>query len=128
MVHVQRPIEVDGHHLVPEWFLGLQEEGPGVPAGIVDQHLDRAQFVLDTFDRHMHPGVIGDVDAIAAGATARCLDLTDQTVSGVGIEVEHRNHRAFFGEAFADGAANAAGTAGHYYDLFLQSFHLEQPQ
>ena len=115
VVGVERTIEIDADDLVPEILVGLQERHRPVPAGVVDENPDRADFRLDLRDRAIDRGAVADIDGVGRDRRLRrqfrCL------MSGVGIDVENRDLAAFFRQPKGDGAADALAAAGN--DCYL---------
>ena len=74
----ERALEVGVDHLVPVG-LGLLEHALGHgDAGVVDQHVDRAERVLDGRDRALDARVVGDVERNARDPAAGICDLALQ--------------------------------------------------
>ncbi|MCY1368279.1 hypothetical protein D9M69_552500 [compost metagenome] len=124
MVHVQRASEVDGDELVPLGGLGLGEGLEHVPAGVVDQHVDRAEALHHGGHGRVDAGAVGDVAAEGLGLAAVGADLRGHRFGGLEVHVEHRHAGAVLGETAAGGAADAATAAGDDHCLVLKSLHL----
>ncbi len=74
----ERALEVGVDHLVPVG-LGLLEHALGHrDAGVVDQHVDRAERVLDARDRTLDARVVDDVQRDACDPAASSGDLALQ--------------------------------------------------
>ena len=89
--------------LVPEGLAGLKEEVELVPAGGVDQDLDRAELALNPGDRRVHRVVVGHVQVHGERRFGR----------GVLDDVARRDAVPVGGEGGDDRAADPAGSAGH---------------
>src|SRR5690606_28497873 len=117
VVHVQRAVQVDRDDLLPQREVGLQERHRAVPAGVVDQHVDRAGGRGELRERVGDLAGLADVDAVRPGAPAGGGD----GVAGVGaagrVQVEDADPAAFVGESYRDGAPDAAAGAGDDRDL-----------
>ncbi len=91
----KRAGQIDGDELVPLGGLGLDEGPEHVPAGVVDQHVDRAELGFDRGDRCIDVGPLGDVAGEGFGDPAGGPDVGGDLLGGVEIEVEHGDLGAF---------------------------------
>ena len=106
VVHVQRAGQVDGDQLVPLGRLGLGERLEHVPAGVVDQHVDRPERRLGRGDRAstLARSVMSQPKAWAAPPLV--ADAGGDLLGRASIQVEHGDACAFAGEAPAGRAAD----------------------
>lgn len=126
-MHVERADKIDGDELLPLRWLGLDEGAEHVPAGVVDQDVDRAEFRLCRADRRIDVGPLGDVAGERRGDPAGLLDPSRDLARCIEIEVEYGDFGAFAGEPAAGRPADAAAAAGDHDDLSRktrQSFFL----
>jgi hypothetical protein len=124
VVHVQRTDQVDGDESCPTTpCVGLQERAEHVPAGVVDQHVDRAELRSDARYGRIDLVAPGDVAAKALRGAARGPDLAGHPVGGGLVEIEHGDLGAFLGEAPAGRPADAAAAARHDDGLAFESLH-----
>src|SRR6185503_20307610 len=101
MHQVHRADEVDRDDLLPERRVALQERLEHVPAGIVDEDVDRASALDCAPDRL----IVGDVDFFRT------------------VQVEDDDLSAFVLEALDDRAPDARGAPGDDCGLALESSH-----
>ncbi|MNN59250.1 hypothetical protein D3C81_1743530 [compost metagenome] len=127
MVHVQRAGQVDGDQPLPLRRLGLDERAEHVPAGVVDQHVDGAQFLLHRSHRRIDAGAIGDVAAHGQRAAAGIADLRRHAFACLRVQVEHADRRPGARKAQTGCAADTATTAGHDDRLAFESLHSRSP-
>ncbi len=114
-----RALEVDRQHLVPGRFLALHERLDLVPAGVVDEHVDRPQLRDHLRDAGANLRGIGDVDA---GSDRTAADLARRSRSARRVDVGDRDLRTLLDEARGDRAADAAGPSGDEHDLVGKTF------
>ncbi|KAF4530878.1 hypothetical protein B566_EDAN018918 [Ephemera danica] len=111
-VDVDHRIELRQRHLLQPRVAG--------DAGVVHQHVDAAEALLDCGHHGIDRGAVGDVDDIALGLHTQAAALRHHGINGGGIHVAHRHVRTFGGELDGGGRANALRRAGDDGDLLLE--------
>jgi len=111
VMHMQRARQVDRDELIPLGRFGLGERAKNVPAGVVDEHVDRPERGFGCGHRVVDAGAICDVAAKGLGEPAGVADLGGDLFGRFDGDVEHRDFRALGGEATAGRPANTAAAA-----------------
>ena len=126
-MHVQRAGQIDGDQLLPLALARSSRRAEHVPAGVVDQDVDRAELRLCRADGGIDVGPLGDVAGERRGDAAGRPRSRRRPCSLLEIEVEYGDFGAFAGEPAAGRPADAAAAAGDDDDLSRktrQSFFL----
>ncbi|MCY1230441.1 hypothetical protein D9M72_428520 [compost metagenome] len=123
MVHVQRAGQVDGDQPLPLRGLGLDERLEHIPAGVVDEHIHRAQALLHRRQRGIHAGALSDVAAKRQRPPARLADLAGDALGRFRVQVEHAHRRPGARKAQTGCAADTTATTGHDDRLAFKSLH-----
>ena len=111
-------LEVGVEHRVPRLLGELEKGGAGEDAGVVHQHVDRAERTLGV--AHEAPRLLGlgDVGVECRGPPAERRDLGGRGLGGrLVVEIVERHVGARLGKPDGDGAADAALGARHEHDL-----------
>ena len=110
----ERAAQVDAQHEVPQARVGLDEEGEEIGAGVVDEHVDRAERLADLGDRGGDGLHVGDVHAHGVP-----FQLGGNGAGALLVEVGDRHARTFGGKAPSSGGTDPRGRAGDESDLSL---------
>ena len=95
-------------------------------AGVVHQHVQRAEMVGCLVYCRLHVDLAGNIDVpvtsrLAAGRNR--VQFLDQLGAVVIQDVEHRNTRAFGRQAQRAGASDTQGPASDYADFAFRTVH-----
>ena len=101
-----------GHRLV----LGVDRPGVHDP-GVVDEHVERAEAVLDAVEERGERRVVGHVDADAEGVPA---ELGGHLVGEIAVEIADRDPGALTRQRLSRRVADAARPTGDRDDLVGQ--------
>src|SRR5207245_9947346 len=96
--------------------IARDEEVQPLPAGIVDEDVDRPERALDRRDRAADGLAVRDVGGRARSPPARCPDLPRNRFGGRAVEVEDPNGEVVAPEPQRDGPADAAAPSGDERD------------
>ena len=109
----ERPLEVDGDHLVEE-LLGDVAEAlvDRRDAGVVDEHVDAAEVAIDVLDQPVELLPVPDVAGVGARAAAVGAQRGGDLVAGVGLAADDDDLGAGLREAARDREPEPAGSAG----------------
>ena len=112
--HIEQRIEIGADDLGPLFRLHAMEHGVAGDAGIVDQHVDRAEIGLDLFER-LDAGVVGGHAPFVDGDAGLGLELVRRlVVAGVtGGDFVARGL-----ERLGDRRADTACSARHHCDAW----------
>ena len=127
VMHVERAGEVDRDQLLPLRRLRLDERPEHVPAGVVDQDVDRAEPGLGRGDRGGDLRPVGDVAEEGFGGEACGRDAGRDLARRIEVEVEHRDLGAFRGKAARRRPADPAPAASDHDDLACEPNHAARP-
>ncbi len=112
----ERALEVGVDHLVPVGLGLLEHALRHRDAGIVDQHVDRAERVLDGRDRALDAGVVGDVQSDARDLAAAGGNLALQLGELVQLAGGEADRGAALGQHPGEALAEALRGAGDQRD------------
>ena len=116
--------EVDADHPLPVLERDLPGRAAGVHTGVVAEHVDGPEVLDGTrgerVDRGGGSDVGGNADDLGGG---RRSDLRNRQVQPARVQIGHHDAHALGGKALAEGAADAAGGAGHDRNLALEVLH-----
>ena len=114
-VDVDHAVELLQRHFLQARVLG--------DAGVVDQHVDAAEFFLDAGDHGIDHFALRHVHLIARRRGAERLALLDDLVHSTLFDVADDDDGAFLGEFQRGGQTDALGGAGDDGNLVFESFH-----
>src|SRR5690348_3246414 len=117
----KRGLEVRVQHGVP--VLGADPEQQVVlrDAGVVHEHVDGTEVLLDALDQRLDLGLVGDVAGISLCSAAQ----SGRRRFRLGpVPAADRDLRARGDKGFGDRVADAAGPAGDEYDLATDPGHV----
>jgi hypothetical protein len=100
MMQVEVADQIDVDDLAPERRVGVDKIHHPVPACVVDQDADSADFVFDARDRGRDGGMVGDVDREGGGCAA---GKANAFFGARCVEIEHGEPATLFREAQRDG-------------------------
>ena len=116
MRRVEDPLQVDGDQAIPERRVAVDEEVQPLPAGVVDEDVDRPERALERRDRAADGRAVGDVGGRTRSPPARCPDLRRDRLGGRAVEVEDPDGELVAPEPQRDGPADAAAPSGDERD------------
>ena len=123
MVHVQCTHQVDGNQTIPMLRLGLGKGHENIPAGVVDQHSDWAQFLFDRGDGLVNLCSQCDVTGIGVCLAAGLMNGVSGFTSGFQVAIKHRDQRPFVCKSFASRSPDPSATAGDDHNFAIKSLH-----
>ena len=92
----------------------LGQRGHGHDPGVVDEHVERPEALLDLVEERDQGRVVGDVDPEPEPAGA---ERGSRTLRQLAIQVAYRDARALARQRLGDRAADAAAASGDCHDL-----------
>jgi signal transduction histidine kinase len=117
---VEGAFEVDRDEPLPEGRIALDEGHQALPAGVVDEHVDRAELVLGGAHGRLERDQVADVRVGAQRPPARDHDLVRDRAGVPAVQVGDPDRRARLGQAERDGAPDATATSGDERDRAAQ--------
>ena len=90
-MQVQRTHEIDRDDLFPDRRVDVNKSSAMVPAGVVDQHINRSEVVFDLGHGSLHEIPAGDVDGVAARRHTVCRKLRGKLFRRRAVQVEDRD-------------------------------------
>ncbi len=108
--------QVDAEHEVPQALVAVDEVGEQVGAGVVDEHIHRAELLLDRGDGGAHRGRVGHVHG-----APKPVDLTRKLARATLVDVANPHPGPFGCQQPGGGSADPRGSAGDERRLALES-------
>jgi hypothetical protein len=123
VVHVESPDQVDIDEFRPVLGSSVKERNEEVPAGVVDQHVDLAQFGDYALYRCVNRRSFRDVTGNSERLGPVCGQNVSHILSRARSSIEDSHSRPLSSELSTKRAANSAATTGYYNGLTVESSH-----
>ena len=112
LADVEHRVEVDVHQLAPGLRLELDERRAPLDAGVVEENVDRADFLLDQVDMARHRGLVGDVEGPGMCLVTGVRQFLAGALDLFGIPPVDDDLGAGLGKPAGDGEADAPARSG----------------